>query len=261
VLKFFIKRAIRSLGFDVRRHNPRTWESAHFAKMLAVHGINLIFDVGANAGQFGRFLRDAGYRGRIVSFEPLSAAWEQLLEASRKDRLWEVASRAAIGSEDGEVEIHVASNSESSSVLNMLDSHFNAAPEARYVGIERVPVRRLDSVAEDYFRADSVAFLKVDVQGYEDRVLVGAARLLERLRGVQLELSLVPLYAKQRLFRDLIQEMQMAGFEIWALSPGFVNPNNGRLLQFDATFFRCAGSTLGEVASLEKYAASVADGT
>lgn len=245
-MKSFVKRTIRCLGFDVRRYNPALSESAQFIRMLSVHRINLVFDVGANIGQFGQFLRNAGYHGRIVSFEPLSAAREQLLKAGRKDALWEVASRTAIGSKDGEIEIHVAGNSESSSVLNMLESHADAAPESRYVGSERVPLRRLDSIALDYFRPDSVAFLKIDVQGYEDRVLRGATRLLDRLVGLQLELSLVPLYEGQRLFDDLIEQMQATGFELWAMSPAFVNRQNGRLLQVDATFFRCSASHLND---------------
>src|SRR5450830_427272 len=145
-MKSFVKRLIRFFGFDLRRYNPASSESAQLMRMLSTHKVNLVLDVGANTGQFGHFLRDAGYRGRIVSFEPLLAAWEQLSEASRKDSRWKVASRAAIGSEDGEIEIHVAGNKESSSVLKMLDSHANAAPESRYVGNERVPLRRLDSI-------------------------------------------------------------------------------------------------------------------
>ena len=155
MLKSFVKRTIRRLGFDIRRYNPASSESVQLMRMLSAHRVNLVFDVGANTGQFGHFLRDAGYRGRIVSFEPLSVAWEKLLEASRKDALWEIAPRAAIGSDDGEIEIHVAGNSVSSSVLEMLDSHANAALKSRYVGKERVTLLRLDSIAPDYVHADS----------------------------------------------------------------------------------------------------------
>jgi FkbM family methyltransferase len=237
-MKSFIKRFIRHFGFDLRRYIPASSESAQLMRMLSAHSVNLVFDVGANTGQFGHFLRGAGYCGRIVSFEPLFAAWEQLLEASRKDASWEVAPRAAIGSEDGEIEIHVAGNSVSSSVLNMLNSHINNAPESKYVGIERVPLLKLDSIAPDYFLPDSVVFLKIDTQGYEDRVLRGAKVILDRSIGLQLELSLVPMYEGQRLFNHLMEQLQTTGFDLWAMSPAFVNPRNGRLLQVDATFFR-----------------------
>ena len=239
MLKSLVKRAIRRLGFDLRRYHPASSEAAQIMAMLSVHGVNLVFDVGANIGQFGRSLRDASYSGRIVSFEPLSAAWKQLVATGRNDSMWEIAPRAAIGSDNGEIEIHIASNSASSSILDMLDSHVNAAPESRYIGSEKVPLRRLDSIGLNYLHPDSVAFLKIDTQGYEDRVLRGATDLFKRLVGLQLEMSLVPLYEEQLLFDDLREQLQAKGYALWGISPAFVDPNNGRLLQVDATFFRC----------------------
>lgn len=238
-LKSHVTRFVRRLGFDLRRYRPASSESAQLMRILSVHGINLIFDVGANAGHFGRYLRDAGYPGRIVSFEPLSTAWNELLDASRKDPLWEIARRAAIGSDEGELEIHVARNSVSSSILAMHAAHTDAAPASGYVGKERVPLRRLDSLASEYLHPDSVPFLKIDTQGYEDHVLNGADGIMDRIVGIQLELSLVPLYKGQRLYDELTGRLKGLGFELWAMSSVLIDPHSGRLLQLDATFFRC----------------------
>ena len=239
-LESHVTRFVRRLGFDLRLYRPASSESAQLMKILSVHRINLVFDVGANAGHFGQYLRDAGYRGRIVSFEPLATPWEGLLEASRKDPLWEVAPRAAIGSDEGEVDIHVARNSVSSSILAMHDAHTKAAPASGYIGKERVSIRRLDSLALEYLHSDSVPFLKIDTQGYENEVLSGADRIMDRIVGIQLELSLVPLYRGQRLWDDLTECLKRLGFELWAMSPVLVDPQSGRLLQYDATFFRCS---------------------
>ena len=238
-LESHVTRFVRRLGFDLRRYRPASSESAQLMKIFSAHGINLVFDVGANAGHFGRYLRDAGYRDRIVSFEPLSTAWNELLNASRKDPLWEVAPRGAIGSNEGELEIHVARNSVSSSILAMHAAHTDAAPASGYVGKERVPCRRLDSLASEYLHSDSVTLLKIDTQGYEDRVLNGADGIMDRIVGTQLELSLVPLYEGQRMCDELTERMKRLGFELWAMSPVLVDPQSGRLLQIDATFFRC----------------------
>jgi FkbM family methyltransferase len=238
MLRSYLIRAIRHFGFELLLYQPDSSRTAHFMRVLSTHNVNLVFDVGANIGQFGRSLREAGYRGRIVSFEPLSAAWEQLAAASSKDSLWEVAPRAAIGSEDGEIDLHVAGNSVSSSALEMLSMHENTAPESRYVGSEKAPLRRLDSVGLEYLRPDSVPILKIDTQGYEDRVLHGASGIMDRIMGLQIELSLVPLYEGQMLFNDLIDYVKTAGFDLWGLWPEFTDPRSGRLLQVDATFFR-----------------------
>ena len=233
-----IKKAIRSLGFDLTRFHPNASPDARLMAMLEAHKVNLVLDVGANIGQFGKMLREARYRGRIVSFEPLSTARIELISNSQGDSMWEVAPQAAIGGEDGNIEINIAKNSVSSSALDMLDAHSSAAPGSLYIGTELVPLRRLDSIASKYLQKDSTAFLKIDTQGYEDRVLSGATELLRSIIGLQLELSLVPLYSGQRMFDDLIEDLKIAGFEIWGISPAFVNPNTGRLLQVDATFFR-----------------------
>jgi FkbM family methyltransferase len=237
-LEELIFRAVRRIGFDLRRYRPDRSESARLSRMLTTHDIDLVFDVGANTGQYARSLRTAGYKGRIVSFEPLADAHGVLLANSRTDKKWEVAPPIAIGDCDSMVEFNVAANSVSSSILPMMAAHEAAAAESVFK--QRIVVRqmRLDSVANDYVREGSTCFLKIDTQGYEDRVIDGATSLIARAAGLQVELSLVPLYAGQVLFDKMIKRISADGFELWSLSPGFTNNDTGRLLQFDAIFFR-----------------------
>lgn len=232
-----IRRTARRLGFDIRRYRPERSEAGRLARMLAVHDVDVVFDVGANVGQFASALRSAGYQQRLVSIEPLAAAWRQLEQASSGDAMWE-ALRCAVGAQDGEIELHIAANSVSSSPLAMLDTHAVAAPESIFVGTERVPLARLDTLARPFVSAGSVPFIKIDTQGYEDRVLDGATEVLSRAAGIQLELSLVPLYEGQQLFRALLDRLEATGFELWGIWPGFCDPGSGRMLQVDAILFR-----------------------
>jgi FkbM family methyltransferase len=239
MLKDIAKAVARMLGLEVRGFRPSSSQAAQLRRMLRSHGVNLIFDVGANAGQFGRELRwHVGYRGRIVSFEPITAVHRALTKTAAGDRLWEVAPCVAIGAEHGSIEINIACNSVSSSVLPILAAHVSAAPMSRYSGTETVALMPLDALAQEYFGADSVAFLKIDTQGYESQVLQGAKQTLARVVGVQLELSLVPLYAGQALMPELIGYVQDLGFDLWGIAPTFAEANTGRMLQVDATFFR-----------------------
>lgn len=233
-----LRRIFQVVGLDLHRYRPEASDSGQLVTMLSRHNVDIVFDVGANTGQFATTLRRAGYTGRLVSFEPLSSAHAELLEASRGDKQWDIAPRVAIGDNEGEIEIHIAGNSVSSSALEMLESHAKAAPDSAFVGTERVPLTRLDTVAGTYLGADAVSFLKIDTQGYEDRVLDGATALLQEAKGLQLELSLVPLYEGQQLFDVLVERLRTMGFSIWAIWPGFFDPHNGRMLQVDATFFR-----------------------
>ena len=229
----------RSLGLELRRFAPVSSYAAQLRAMLSWHRVDLIFDVGANAGHFGRELRrQVGFTGRIVSFEPMRAAHERLSAKARKDPLWDVAPRAAIGAQEGTVTMNIARNSVSSSVLPMLEIHARAAPGSRYTDTETVRLAALDALTPGYFRQESIAFLKVDTQGYESEVLKGATRTLARVVGVQLELSLIPLYAGQLLMPELLEFMRDTGFDLWAITPAFTDPQNGRLLQVDAAFFR-----------------------
>jgi FkbM family methyltransferase len=238
-LKKNIRGATRRLGVDLVRWRPQSSPEAALARMFATHRIDTVLDVGANEGQYARLLRELGFGGRIISFEPLTVPHGRLQLAAALDDSWTVAPRMAIGQKDGEVRMNIASNNgASSSVLNMLDAHKNAAPDVAYMGSEVVPIGRLDSVAGSFLGNAQNIFLKVDVQGYELQVLQGASGLLRRLKGIQIELSLVPLYEGQTLFSDLIDRVRGQNFDIWGIIPGLADNSTGRLLQADAIFFR-----------------------
>jgi FkbM family methyltransferase len=200
-------------------------------------GIDLVFDVGANVGQFAQQIRAGGFRGRIVSFEPLSAAHVRLQTAAEKDGAWTVHPRCALGDFDGTTEINIAGNSVSSSVLAMSETHSAAAPGSAYVGREAVDVFRLDALAPAYLADAHRPFLKIDTQGFEWQVLLGARDTVPRLQGLLCELSLVVLYDGQRLWREMIDHLEAAGFTLWGLQPAFMDAR-GRNLQVDAIFFR-----------------------
>ncbi len=200
--------------------------------------VDLILDVGANAGQFALQFRSLGYKGRLVSFEPLSSAHAKLEKAARRDSRWTVHPRCAIGAQDGEAEINIAGNSVSSSILPMMESHVSASAGSAYIGVEKSSMFRLDTVAPPYLEKAHKPFLKIDTQGYEWQVLDGAGFILPRMSGVLCELSLVPLYEGQRLWLEIIRRLEDEGFTLWSIHRGFSDPRDGRTLQADALFFR-----------------------
>lgn len=202
------------------------------------HQIDVLLDVGANQGQYARKLRELGYRGKIISFEPLPAAHETLLELAKDDPLWTIHPRCAVGSAVGETEINVSKNSYSSSILPIMKTHVDAAANAAYVGKAKVDVITLDSVFSQYCKAGDKIFLKIDTQGFEGEVLKGAMNILPNMAVVQLEMSIVPLYEGQRLYDYFFDFFKERGFFLWALERGFYDPVTGQNLQFDATFVR-----------------------
>ena len=239
MLKKIVKKLARSLGVDLKRYNVQTSEAAKMQRLLAYHNIDLVFDVGANIGQYAKLLRELGYSGRIVSFEPLSSAYSQLKAVSKKEPLWEIAPQTAIGNQEGEITINIAGNSQSSSALPMLDAHLESAPESAYSGSETVKLSRLDTIAKDYIKSETKSiFLKIDVQGLEKQVLEGATAILPLVKGIKLELSLVPLYEGQVLFKEMIDIIEKLGYELYGIEPGFTAEKTGRMLQMDGIFFK-----------------------
>ena len=236
--KELIRAGFRRAGLSLQYYTVETVSEARIHALLRHHGVDLVVDVGANAGQHGLMLRHAGYRGRIVSFEPLPDAWEDCSRHASKDPLWAMAPRTAVGATEGVVDLHVASNSVSSSILPMGDAHRAAAPASAYVGRATVPLSRLDVAARDFVEQAQHPFLKIDTQGYELEVLKGASGILDRFVGVQLEMSLTPLYEGSASLAELLHIMTGHGFEPHAILPGFTDMSSGRMLQADGLFFR-----------------------
>lgn len=241
-----IKKFALKFGIEIRRYNPAQSQDARVARLLEHHDIDLIIDVGANTGGYGAHMREIGFKGSILSFEPLEQAYFELTRAALPDEHWHVAPRMALGVENGIIEINVAENSVSSSILPMHDAHAKAAPNSRYIDKQQVPLHRLDSISHPALMKNRKILLKIDTQGFEMSVLQGSTGLLPYVKGIQLELSLTPLYQGQPLYREIIEWLAEQGFELWSVLPGFLDISNGRLLQFDGIFFRSSASEIGD---------------
>lgn len=123
----------------------------------------------------------------------------------------------------------------------MLPSHIESAPSCKCIGKQIVKVRRLDALDEPIIREAKRIYLKIDTQGFEKPVLLGARGIMDKIVGIQLEMSVVPLYDGQALFQELLTWLDDAGFEMWGVVPGFMNRTTGRMLQFDGIFYRKQG--------------------
>lgn len=235
-LKSVIRKAANALGYEIVRYDlasPRF----RLARLLAHHGIDVILDVGANAGQFGQDMREIGFSGCIVSFEPLADAFGRLQEVARGDDKWQ-AVNIGLGDQDGQAIINVAANSQSSSFLPMLAAHSEAAPESVYVGEQSAEIRRLDGVFSTYCRPGTRVFLKIDTQGFEKKVLQGAEKILGHIELVQVECSFVPLYEGAILIEDMIAFLRGASFDPIETMPAFHHHESAHLMQADILFAR-----------------------
>jgi FkbM family methyltransferase len=220
-------------GFDVSLSRLSRTTPAQRARFVNDAAITVVLDVGAHIGEYASSLRRFGYKGRIESFEPLARAHAELSSHAAGDSLW-TCHQLALGDRSGTLTLHVAGNEVSSSALEMLPRHVQGDPESSYVGLEQVRLRTLDELG--LTGASDRAYLKADVQGFEQRVLAGAGRTLESVRLLELELSLVKLYEAGPLLSEMLEYLEDLHFEpIW-FERGFTDAGTGRLLQMDGIF-------------------------
>ena len=237
LMKRAVKTVARSMDLEIVRVSPVATVAHRRLTMIHHHGIGTVVDVGANIGQYASGLRKSGYKEKILSFEPLSEAYKALAKNALSDPKWR-AFQTAIGAEDGEADINIAGNSASSSLLPMLDMHLDNAPASRYRSTERVKMSTLDGVLKDVVSNDSRVLLKIDTQGYEHQVLMGAKSLLRQVYVIECELSLGPLYEGQYLLQGMMKLLDEIGFKPVHIDPGFSDQRTGHCLQVDGIFVR-----------------------
>ncbi|MFC1571233.1 FkbM family methyltransferase [Candidatus Margulisiibacteriota bacterium] len=237
-MKHELRKLLWRTGFDVSRFAPNSHSIARTRQLLRSYGVDLVIDVGANVGQFAQQIRkDVGYSGKIVSFEPLSSAFQQLKQKQKEDPQWEVFN-CALGDFEGKKGINIAGDSYSSSILTMLSSHINAAPESRRIGREEIEIQMLDSIFNEISSGHKHIYLKIDTEGFESKVIKGAEKSLKYIDTVQMEMSLTRLHEDECLFPELYSLMSGKGYSLISIEPEFSDKRTGQLLQIDGIFHR-----------------------
>ena len=230
-VKEHVKNVFRFIGYNITPSRKN---------VLIEKKIDILFDVGANAGQYAQDARRQGYKGKIISFEPLLEAHNQLIENSKKDPLWIVHKRTALGSRSEFRIINVSENSYSSSFLKITQKLLSNTPDTRYIKKINVEITTLDSVFHFYVKKSDKVFLKIDTQGFESEVLKGSVKSLKNISGIQLEMSTEPLYQKQKTYEYFLTFLKKYNFRLWSIIPGYWNTKTGQMLQFDGIFIKKA---------------------
>lgn len=231
ILQIWLRKLMRRLGADLVRSHPT------LADIIQRHEISTVLDVGANIGQFGLGLRAWGYEGRIISFEPVPEAYASLARHVARDSQWK-AFQLALGDRDGEDVLRVSPDSVFSSLRPMGEDLGRRFPAAKAVREQKIAARRLDSLWPELSIRPGRVLLKSDTQGYEREVLLGARDILDSLYGVQLELSVEPLYEGEAPMLELLEMMKQFGFLLGGIHAGTHDRDSGRLLQADCLFLR-----------------------
>jgi len=236
IIKNHCKKILKFFNFKLSYYDTQV---PRYLKIMDAYKINRVLDIGANEGQFALSVLQHNFNLKIISFEPTRDAYSKLKKISKNYSNWLVYERVAIGSRHDTIIINVSGNSALSySILDMKYTHIESAHSSKYVSKEDVKLITLDSVFGDLVTARDEVLVKIDVQGYEDQVLIGAINSIKKVRAVKLECSLVSLYEGDKTYEFYFDWLKKLGFVLFDLEPVFAHPTTGRLLQFDATFIR-----------------------
>lgn len=199
-------------------------------------GIKTIFDIGANEGQstvtFARVFPDA----KIYAFEPIPDCYQQL-EAKFANNKNVSTINIGLGADRGELSLELSDFSHSSSFLKMHDRHLEAFPFTAVNKTILVPVETLDNIAESLY-LETPILVKIDVQGFEDKVIAGGKKTIEKCQLVILETSFEMLYQGQPLFDDIYNLMIKMGFKYAGSVGQIIDPRTQQCLQSDSLFIR-----------------------
>ncbi len=237
---------LRRLGILLDLDAARGLAAAHLAvrvvgllrEKFAGSAPRTVLDVGAAHGGYSLAAVLAFPEVRVYSFEPLPDVFKTLAAtAAKRDRI--TAFPIALGDADGPEIIYRSENTGSSSILPMRVEHEQHFPGTGTAGKEEIDVRTLDGlVGSGEVELVPPVLMKIDVQGFEDRVLKGAEKTLPAIESLIVELSLQELYEGQRLLPELRQWIEERGFIFQGHFTEGRSKATGEIVQVDALFTR-----------------------
>ena len=214
------------------------WE--HLRRFFAHFAVDCVFDVGANAGQYAKRLRTrVGYAGPIVSYEPIPELAAKIRTAAALERAWFVEELALDATEN-----HATLNIFESNPFSSLHSASETAEQEfpKQLRLERRIEVNTATLASELGKYQAKLrfkrpFLKMDTQGHDLSVAIGAGDRLRDFVGLQSELAIQRLYADSPSYEEALEFYRRSGFELSALVPNNLG-HFPRLLEIDCIMFR-----------------------
>lgn len=181
---------------------------------------SVIFDVGANRGQFAQEILQILPDTKIFSFEPVPEAFEELqLLANKNTRI--IPVNRAVSLQNGQSTFFVTASDEGSSLLEPLPDQ-----ASRWLTLEKrlsVETIRLD----DFIKKElgdmekGVALLKSDAQGSDLDVILSAGEFLNPkfIKSILVEINFTSFYHGQQHYYDIFSTLDKAGYRMAWMYP------------------------------------------
>jgi FkbM family methyltransferase len=250
-MKFNFKRIAKNIISKIGYEIIPNWQmkdrelATHLRDLFKALKIRCVLDVGANRGQYRDFLRyHLGYKGLILSFEPIPSLAKYLETKSANDPNW-IIFPFALGSSDATLPINIMATDQFSSFLT--PDHTLVPDYITRNKIEHqvmVNVHQVDTLMNDLTKNYPIEniYLKLDTQGFDLEVIKGAKKTLHRVMALQSEVSVLKIYDGMPNLITSIQFLNEEGFD---LSGMFVVSRDKylRVVEFDSVMINSKALT------------------
>lgn len=225
-----IKHLLNKIGYDVKKYHPI------FETTVKQLGIHTVVDIGANVGNFSKQMREEFPNAKIYMFEPLADCFQEIQKKFSEDKNHE-AFQCALGNTKGETVIARSSFHPSSSILRMSELHKRLYPKTASVRDENIKMDKLDDVLAHEILTKNI-LVKIDVQGFEDKVIAGGQNIIKQASAIIIETSFVMLYENQPLFGDIHDTLRALGFAYHGDIGRHYSRLTGELIYEDSLFLK-----------------------
>jgi FkbM family methyltransferase len=235
-VKSLILKFLRLMGYELSKTEYIFTAERQKTLWLENYGIKTVIDIGANEGQFAKRISQILPEAMIYSFEPLPDCHEKLIANSSNIKKFR-SFNIALGNSSGKININRSNFSLSSSLLPMTQLHEEAFPFSKGGTTQEISICRLDEVVTEMILQTPI-LIKIDVQGFEDKVISGGLKTIKQADVLIVELSLEPLYENQLLFDDMHKILSDLGFRYKGNLGQLHSGIDGKVLQFDGIYVK-----------------------
>jgi FkbM family methyltransferase len=232
-----IKKVLNLTGLDIVRISQRPLHQLLGLKNLS---IKTIIDIGANKGQFARYISTIFPDAHIYCFEPLPKPYMELNRWAGRQKNGKVKTfNIALGATEEKIKMYYhVEHSPSSSFLQSTEVCEKLYPFTKKQTSITVQATTLDKVFANLSEPIAPEILiKLDVQGYEAHVLKGGEKTFKKAKVSILEVGLDELYKNQSSFNDISSLLHNLGFH-YAGNLEQVYANDGHIVYIDALFIK-----------------------
>lgn len=246
MIKQIIKKIINILGFKISKINNKykklSFDDIHKIKINIESPI--IFDVGANQGQSIRRFKKIFPKSIIHAFEPIKEEFDKLQNEFKSDSNI-FLNNCALGDSLGEKKFNIMASTGHSSFfkispntewLKIRSKEFGATENEYIKKVVDVKINTINNYCNnnDILKID---ILKLDTQGYEEKILAGASEIIPRIKLIETELMFDNVYEKRLNFYDIEKHILKHNFRLLAIEPlNFSNLLEGYMFCVDAIY-------------------------